>query len=71
MKKAFVNRSLCVACGCCIKDCRLHAITVPLGIYAVVDEKTCVGCGMCAKACPAGVIEIKEGMTDEAEKEMV
>ena len=65
MKKAFVNRKLCVACGCCQKVCRLGAISIPKGVYAIIDEKKCVGCGMCAKECPASVIEVKEGATDE------
>ena len=66
MKKAFVNRKLCVACGCCLTACRLGAISIPRGVYAMIDEKKCVGCGMCAKTCPASVIEVKEVATNEA-----
>ena len=66
MKRAFVNRKLCVACGCCLTACRLGAISIPKGIYAIIDEKKCVGCGMCAKTCPASVIEVKEVVTNEA-----
>lgn len=65
MKKAFVNRKLCVACGCCQKVCRLGAISIPKGVYAIIDEKKCVGCGMCAKECPASVIEVRKVATDE------
>jgi ferredoxin len=54
---AAVNKD-CVACGCCINYCPLHAITVPFGITAIVDENKCVGCGKCAKVCPAEVISI-------------
>ena len=64
MKKAFVNIKLCVACGCCLTACKLRAITIPRGVYAVIDEKKCVGCGMCAKTCPASVIAVKEATTD-------
>ena len=66
MKKAFVNRKLCVACGCCLTACRLGAISIPRGVYAIIDEKKCVGCGMCAKTCPASVIEVKEVATNES-----
>ena len=58
--KAWVDRSLCVACGCCAKVCPLSAIQVVKGVAAQVDESKCVGCGKCAKECPASVIEILE-----------
>ena len=57
VKKKAVVDSACVACGNCVKYCRLAAITVHKGLKAKVDESKCVGCGKCAEACPAGVIE--------------
>ena len=39
---ASVDESLCVACGCCMKVCPKGAISVPKGIYAVVDVEKCV-----------------------------
>ena len=59
-RKAFVERSACVACGCCVKVCPLGAVSVVKGIAAAVDAERCVGCGRCAKECPASVIEIRE-----------
>lgn len=59
-RKAVVDRSACVACGCCVKVCPLQAIQIIRGIAAQVDVETCVGCGRCAKECPASVIEIRE-----------
>lgn len=41
-RKAFVSTEQCVACGCCVKVCPLHAISVPKGITAVVDITKCV-----------------------------
>lgn len=32
--KAWVDRSLCVACGCCVKVCPLTAISVFRGLWA-------------------------------------
>ncbi len=58
-RKAFVDKDLCVACGCCVKVCPLSAVSVWHGIRAVISDK-CVGCGKCAKECPASVIEIRE-----------
>lgn len=55
-KTALVGNA-CVACGNCVKYCRLAAIAVHNGVKAKVDGTKCVGCGKCAEACPAGVIE--------------
>lgn len=59
-RKAFVDKTFCVACGCCVKVCPREAIAIKGGITAAVDESSCVGCGKCAKECPASVIEIRE-----------
>lgn len=59
-RRAAVDESACVACGCCMRVCPLSAITVWRGVRAVVDEARCVGCGKCAKECPASVITIRE-----------
>ena len=61
MKKlAEINRSVCVACGVCMKACPRDAISIYRGCYAQVAPEKCVGCGLCAKACPAGCICTKE-----------
>ena len=61
MKKlAVVDKSVCVACGACVKACPKGAVSVWRGCYAQVEEAKCVGCGLCAKTCPAGCIEIKQ-----------
>ena len=59
-RKATVNENHCVACGCCVKVCRLNAIAIWRGIKAKIDSDKCVGCGKCAKECPASVITIRE-----------
>ena len=40
----------CVACGTCIDECPVGAISE--GDIYVIDPDTCVGCGTCAGACP-------------------
>ena len=60
LRRAFVTRENCVACGCCVKVCPLGAIAVVKGIAAQVDGERCVGCGKCARECPGTVIEIRE-----------
>lgn len=59
-KKAVVNIEECVACGSCVKECPLQAITIYKGIYANINEDICVGCGKCSRICPASVINLKE-----------
>lgn len=59
-RRARVDQSACVACGCCVKVCPLAAIKVFYGLWAGVDEDKCVGCGRCVKECPASVIELRE-----------
>ena len=61
-RKAFVEKTLCVACGCCAKVCPFKAIAVYRGLYAQVNQEKCVGCGKCAKECPASVIQIREAI---------
>lgn len=58
-KQAYVDETLCVACGCCAKVCPLGAIKIFKGMFAQVDRDKCVGCKKCAIECPANVITIK------------
>ena len=61
MKKlAVVDKSICVACGACMKACPKSAISIYRGCYAVAEEAKCVGCGLCARVCPAGCIAMQE-----------
>ncbi len=57
-RKAFINKNICVACGCCLKVCPKNAIEIFKGIYAQTHDDKCVGCGLCAKSCPADAIEL-------------
>ena len=59
-RRAVVNQSACVACGCCVKVCPLRAIEIVRGVMAQINPEKCVGCGKCVKECPASVIEIRE-----------
>ena len=47
----------CVACGRCVNECPMSAISIHKGTRAVIDEEKCVGCGRCAAGCPADVIQ--------------
>lgn len=56
---ANVNQALCVACGNCVKECPMSAITIFKGSYAVIGDQ-CAGCGKCGTVCPASVIMLVE-----------
>ncbi|MEG0292481.1 MAG: 4Fe-4S binding protein [Anaerovoracaceae bacterium] len=60
MKKGKIAKvsKLCVACGTCVSECVLKAISISSGIRAKIDEEKCVGCGKCSKVCPASTIDI-------------
>ena len=45
----------CVACGICIDECPVGAISE--GDIYVIDGDTCVRCGVCASVCPNDAIE--------------
>ena len=59
-RRAEVDPSACVACGCCVKVCPVGAVGIVRGIAARVDRERSVGCGRCAGECPASVIVIRE-----------
>ncbi len=45
----------CVACGSCIDECPVEAISEGDPIY-VIDPDKCTDCGACADACPSDAI---------------
>jgi len=57
--KAEINNDKCTSCGLCMELCRLDAIIMNNGRYAI-DEFTCEGCGLCVEACPVKAITISE-----------
>ncbi len=58
IKKRAKVGEFCVACGTCIAECPLKAISISTGVKAEIDSEKCVGCGKCSKVCPASAIEI-------------
>ena len=57
-RNAQIDKSRCVACGACVKECPRYAIDIYKGCYAVVDIEKCIGCGKCKAVCPADTIEV-------------
>jgi ferredoxin len=52
VRKAVINKSICVQCGECIDACRQEAITKD---FAVMQYR-CIGCGDCEKVCEANAV---------------
>lgn len=44
----------CLACGTCIDECPVGAISE--GDIYVIDADLCTDCGACAEVCPTGAI---------------
>ncbi len=44
----------CIACGTCIDECPVEAISA--GDIYKIDAGTCIDCGSCADACPTEAI---------------
>lgn len=45
----------CIACGACIEECPVEAITEGDPIYKI-DGGTCTDCGACVDVCPVSAI---------------
>ena len=59
-KYARVDEKRCVACGVCVKECPMNAVSVWKGCYAVINPEICIGCGKCERSCPAGSITVMD-----------
>ncbi|MDD5006785.1 MAG: 4Fe-4S binding protein [Syntrophorhabdaceae bacterium] len=60
VRKATIDRNVCVECGECVKVCRQNAITED---YSVMEFK-CIGCGDCEKVCPSDAIKYLHKLAD-------
>ena len=53
---AYVIGDDCVACGTCIDECPVGAISE--GEKYSINPEQCTECGTCADACPSGAISL-------------
>jgi ferredoxin len=52
---AYIITDDCTACGTCIDECPVEAISE--GDIYVIDPDVCTDCGSCADVCPVEAIE--------------
>jgi ferredoxin len=53
---AYVITDECIACGTCIDECPVEAISEGDDKYSI-DPELCTDCGACADVCPTDAIE--------------
>ena len=46
----------CLACGACLPECPVDAISEGDPKY-IIDADVCIDCGACVAVCPADAIE--------------
>ena len=51
---AYVINEDCIACGACIDECPVEAISE--GDIYVIDPEICSDCGDCVDCCPSDAI---------------
>ncbi len=51
---AYVISEECMACGACISECPVEAISE--GDIYKIDAESCTSCGACAEVCPVEAI---------------
>jgi len=51
---AYVITDDCAACGICMGECPVEAISE--GDIYVIDPNLCTSCGACAEVCPSEAI---------------
>ncbi len=53
-----ISSTDCVACGTCIGECPVGAISE--GDVYHIDPNVCIDCGACESVCPSGAISADE-----------
>lgn len=61
-----VNKSQCVGCGICTKQCPMRAIKLAAK-KASINRQHCIVCGQCSRACPKKAISYASNISKEAE----
>jgi uncharacterized Fe-S center protein len=60
-----VNSKKCTACGTCLRNCPVNAISIET--YAKINPDVCIGCAKCIAVCPENAINIPWGGASKEE----
>lgn len=55
---AYIISEDCIACGTCVGECPVEAISE--GDIYVIDADACTDCGTCVEVCPVDAISPAE-----------
>lgn len=62
-KKPYIDPSLCISCGICVKSCPVEGKAVDFkkgrGVPPVYDYRKCIRCFCCQEMCPKKAIKVK------------
>lgn len=47
----------CIACGACVPECPVEAISEGSNIY-IIDPELCTDCASCVEVCPVSAIKV-------------
>ena len=65
---AYVIGNDCVACGTCIDECPVGAISAGDDKYSI-NPDMCTECGTCAGVCPSEAISLPSGTRQKRKKD--
>jgi len=55
-----LDKSACISCGLCAKNCEPRAIVMEVDNMPVQTAEKCIWCGDCVKVCPTGAWSVKK-----------
>jgi iron only hydrogenase large subunit-like protein len=59
----YIDKSVCIGCTACLKNCPTKAIRIIKGT-AAIDKRKCIDCGNCIRVCKQNAIKVKQGTID-------
>ncbi len=59
------DRSACIRCGACVRDCFPHALSMEDGEPALSAPASCIRCGHCIAVCPVDAVNMPDAQMDE------